>query len=150
MALVSLALAATSPLVKASPEASTAEPTLDLASLQGKVVYLDFWASWCGPCRQSFPWMNDVQRDFAKDGLVVVGVNVDHDRADADQFLKTYRPSFQIVFDPQGALAERWQVKGMPTSVLIGRDGKPIAVFKGFHSKDRADLEQAIRAALAH
>ena len=128
---------------------TTSGPELDLELLRGQVVYLDFWASWCGPCRQSFPWMNDLQKSLSQQGLVVVAVNVDHERADADRFLYAYAPSFRIVYDPQGSLAERWHVKGMPTSVLIGRDGKPVLMHQGFHLSERADLEVAIRGALA-
>lgn len=121
---------------------------VDLAELKGKVVYLDFWASWCGPCRQSFPWMGELQRDLGKDGLVIVAVNLDQMRSDADKFLSEFKPPFRIAFDPKGGMAERFKVQGMPTSVLIGRDGKTRLVHQGFRTKDRESLEQQIRAAL--
>jgi len=106
---------------------------LDLSAYKGKVVYLDFWASWCNPCRQSFPWMNELQQRYGANGLVVLAVNVDHDRADAEDFLRSYDPSFKVVFDPGGSIAQQYNLKDMPTSVLIGRDGKVHFVHNGFY-----------------
>lgn len=105
---------------------------LDLSAYRGKVVYLDFWASWCTPCRLSFPWMNDVQQSYARDGLVVIGVNVDHDRALADAFLRSSSPAFKIVYDPNGDIAGKYDFRDMPTSVLIGRDGRVHFTHDGF------------------
>jgi len=127
---------------------ANAAEVVDLAALKGKVVYLDFWASWCVPCRQSFPWMSELQRSLEKDGLVVVAVNVDQERADAEHFLSEFKPPFRVVFDPKGSLAERYHVNGMPTSVLIGRDGQTVTVHQGFRSRDRDALEQQIRNVL--
>lgn len=118
---------------------------LDLAPYKGKVVYLDFWASWCGPCRISFPWMGEMQSRLGGDGLVVIAVNVDREKARADDFLKRNAAPFKIVYDPAGALASRYAIKGMPTSVLIGRDGKIRYVHTGFLEKQ----ENAYRAHIA-
>lgn len=121
---------------------------LDLAAYRGKVVYLDFWASWCGPCRQSFPWMNRMHHQYGKDGLVVLAVNMDQVRGDADGFLKKFPADFAIHFDPAGQLAQSFKVRGMPTSVLLDRDGKTLLVHEGFRSKDPPELEASIRKAL--
>jgi cytochrome c biogenesis protein CcmG, thiol:disulfide interchange protein DsbE len=128
------------------PAASETPP--DLSTFKGKVVYVDFWASWCVPCRQSFPWMNAMQQQYGKAGLIVLGVNMDQVRADADGFLKSFPAEFTIRFDPQGTLAQRFKVQGMPTSALIDRDGKTLFVHQGFRSKDTEKLELSIRAAL--
>ncbi len=132
----------------ASASATVPDDPLDLASLKGKVVYIDFWASWCGPCRQSFPWMSGLHRSLASDGLVIIAVNLDQERADAQRFLMDYSPAFRVAYDPGGTLATRFNVKGMPTSVLMGRDGKTVFVHQGFRGKERDALEQTIRTAL--
>ena len=105
---------------------------LDLSAYRGKVVYLDFWASWCTPCRLSFPWMNGIQQSYGSNGLVVIAVNVDHDRALADAFLSAGAPGFKIVYDPNGDIASQYNFRDMPTSVLIGRDGKVHFTHDGF------------------
>jgi cytochrome c biogenesis protein CcmG/thiol:disulfide interchange protein DsbE len=106
--------------------------TLDLSAYKGKVVYLDFWASWCAPCLLSFPWMNRMQDTLGREGFVVIAVNVDHDRDRADRFLQANPSGFKIVFDPTGTIATEHKLKDMPTSVLIGRDGKTRYVHSGF------------------
>jgi thiol-disulfide isomerase/thioredoxin len=113
--LLSICLAAFAPVHSAV--------ALDLADFRGRVVYLDFWASWCGPCRQSFPWMETLQSTYQGRGLAIVAVNLDRDRADADKFLKQFHPTFEVRFDPKGELAELYKVQGMPSSVLIDRHG---------------------------
>lgn len=141
----------------AAAEAGQAVPDLDLpgspvgqrlSELKGKVVYLDFWASWCGPCKQSFPWMNEMQRKYGARGLQVVAINLDAKRADADQFLAQNPSSVALAFDSKGESAKRIGVKGMPTSLLIGPDGKVLMVHLGFRAEDRADLEARLVAAL--
>lgn len=120
-----------------------------LAAYKGKVVYLDFWASWCTPCKLSFPWMNDLQRQYAQKGLVVVAVNVDHDRAAAGAFLHDTPASFPVIYDPEGKIAERFDVKDMPTSVLIGRDGAVHYVHQGFTPSHEGDYIGHVAALLA-
>ena len=119
-----------------------------LSDLKGKLVYLDFWASWCGPCRQSFPWMNDMQRKYGAKGLQILGVNLDAKRSDADQFLAQNPAQFALAFDGKGEAPKKVGVKGMPTSVLIGADGKVIFVHQGFKDEERGELEAKLVAAL--
>ena len=125
-----------------------AKAPVNLAQLKGQVVYVDFWASWCKPCKQSFPFLNDMQARYGAKGLRVVGVNVDAKREDAEAFLADTPAAFDIAFDTQGDSARRYQVKAMPSSVLVGRDGKVLAVHRGFKPEDRAELERLINAAL--
>jgi cytochrome c biogenesis protein CcmG, thiol:disulfide interchange protein DsbE len=123
--------------------------TSGLSAMAGHVVYLDFWASWCGPCRQSFPWMNQLQAKYASRGLRVLAVNVDSKQSDAEGFLTQIPAQFRVVFDPKGTTPDLYQIKGMPTSFLIGADGKVLVVHQGFHESDRKDLESAIDAAMS-
>ncbi|MBK6865314.1 MAG: TlpA family protein disulfide reductase [Ideonella sp.] len=123
--------------------------TVDLASLKGKVVYVDFWASWCGPCKQSFPFMNELQSRYGAAGLEVVAVNLDARRDDADRFLAEVPARFTVAFDAKGESARHFEVKAMPSSVLIGRDGKVVAAHKGFKDGDRKALEERIAQLVA-
>lgn len=119
----------------ASAEKILTPSQFNLKNYRGKVVYLDFWASWCGPCRFSFPYMEHLTNTYGDKGLVVIADNLDHSRASARAFLRTAHVDFPIIFDPKGVLATRYKVKDMPTSVLIGRDGKVRFVHQGFYKE---------------
>ena len=121
---------------------------VDLAQLQGKVIYLDFWASWCDPCRDSFPWMAEMKEKYGAQGLEVVAVNLDKERELANTFLKTMKVNFFVAFDASGESAEKYGLRGMPGSYLIGRDGNIQASHLGFNDKDKAKLEAAIKVLL--
>jgi len=122
---------------------------VQLSGRQGHVVFLDFWASWCGPCKQSFPWMNELQGRYGAQGLQVIAVSVDAHRDDARRFLAELPPRFTVAFDPRGDTPRRYDIAGMPTSVLIGPDGKVLYVHNGFRPEERAALEARITQALA-
>jgi thiol-disulfide isomerase/thioredoxin len=128
---------------------SFAQARLDLQGLRGHVVYVDFWASWCTPCRQSFPWMKAIENAYGQQGLSVVAVDLDHDRADAQRFLRMFQPNFPVIFDPAGTLAQRFNIMAMPTSVLIDRAGKIRYEHAGFLLPQRAEYERQILALLA-
>lgn len=119
-----------------------------LSDLRGRVVYLDFWASWCAPCRLSFPWMNEMQARHQGRGLQVVGVNLDAQRADALAFLQQVPARFPVAFDPAGVSPRAFGVRAMPTSVLIDASGRVVAVHRGFHLDQRDRLEASLVAAL--
>jgi thiol-disulfide isomerase/thioredoxin len=121
----------------------------DPASLRGKVVYLDFWASWCAPCRKSFPWLNRLQAKYGEEGLVVVAVNVDRERKKADAFLAQYPADFRIVYDPEGKLASHYDLKGMPSTFMIDRGGNERAAHVGFRDDETETLEKTVRLLLA-
>lgn len=118
-----------------------AETALDLSEYDGRVVVLDFWASWCVPCRRSFPWMNEMQKKYGDDGLVIIGVNMDADASEASVFLSDYPADFRIVYDPDGDLAREYDVIAMPSSYIIGRDGKQVTRHLGFKVKRQDEYE---------
>ena len=121
---------------------------LRLADYRGKVVVVDFWASWCVPCRRSFPWMNDMQARYGEHGLVVVGINVDRERSAADQFLAEIPADFRIHYDTDGRLAEQFGVEAMPSSYVIGRDGEIVARHLGFKVRKQDEYEAILVDAL--
>ena len=121
-----------------------------LSDYQGQVIYLDFWASWCKPCRQSFPFMNDIQKTYLSQGLKVIGINLDPERKDAQKFLKSTPSDFILAYDPKGITSAKYQVKELPTSFLIDRAGQIIYVHKGFKDTYKTNIEAKIIDALAN
>jgi cytochrome c biogenesis protein CcmG/thiol:disulfide interchange protein DsbE len=122
--------------------------TLKLSSLRGKIVYVDYWASWCVPCRRSFPWMNDMQARYRDQGLVIVAISVDMDIVAAKRFLAKTPANFVIAYDPESVTAEALDVPGMPTSFLIDRAGKIVWRHVGFREADKAGNEAKIKEQL--
>lgn len=124
-------------------------PALDLEQYHGKIVVLDFWASWCKPCRQSIPWLNEMKSRYAREGLVVIGVNVDAERADADRFMRAVPIDFDVVFDPAGEIAKRFKLQGMPSSFVFDRAGKLVESRIGFRDAQKADHESELKRLLS-
>ncbi|MCJ8321523.1 MAG: TlpA family protein disulfide reductase [Colwellia sp.] len=116
---------------------------------KGDVIYLDFWASWCGPCRKSFPWMNDMQNKYHQQGFTVISINLDAEYDLAEKFLKEHPALFSVIYDPKGITAKKYQVKGMPTSYLIGRDGEIKKAHTGFFTKKILSYEDEIKQLIA-
>ena len=129
--------------------ARTGEADLDLSRYRGQVVVVDFWASWCKPCRESIPWLNEMRSRYAADGLVVIGVNVDAEHADAEKFLRDVPIRFDVVFDPSGALAQRFNVAGMPTTLFFDRTGKLVQSRIGFRVARKDDEEASLQKLLS-
>jgi cytochrome c biogenesis protein CcmG/thiol:disulfide interchange protein DsbE len=128
-------------LVSVVSSNTTAAADFDLQEFRGKVIVLDFWASWCVPCRRSFPWMNSMQEKYGDEGLVIIGVNLDAVDADAQAFLQETPAEFRIVSDPQGTLAREHDVIAMPTSYIFDRDGKLVTRHLGFKVKRQEEYE---------
>jgi len=135
---------ATAPAIDLPTEDGRIKP----ADLTGKVVYVDFFASWCGPCKESFPWLKTIHEQYAAKGLVIVAINVDKDRADAMRFIAHFSPPFLIGYDPAGKTAESFHVQGMPASFLISPTGAILYSHVGFATKDGAKIEAEIKRAL--
>jgi peroxiredoxin len=124
-------------------------PVYDTSRFRGKVVYIDFWASWCIPCAKSFPFMNQLNNDLKDKGLQLIGVNLDEDPADAKAFLEKTPVDFTLAADRDGQCAKKFDVKGMPTSYLIGRDGTVRHVHQGFRGGEAKELQQLVEHLLS-
>jgi len=118
---------------------------IELNKYHGKIVYLDFWASWCQPCRKSFTWMNKMQSLYGSEGFEVIAINLDESRAEANKFLQQIPANFEVAFDPQGTTAEAYKVKAMPSSYLIDKNGIVVHANFGFRGDDEDELEAKIR-----
>ncbi len=120
-------------------------PPLDLSPYIGKVVYVDFWASWCGPCQESFPFMNRLKRSYPDKDFVIVLVNVDRKRAKADRFLSHIPAPVPSIYDPKGKIARQFDIKAMPTSILIDRQGKIRYVHSGYYPQKTLEYTSHIK-----
>ncbi|MCE9680241.1 TlpA family protein disulfide reductase [Shewanella sp. AS1] len=119
-----------------------------LEEFKGKVVYVDFWASWCGPCRKSFPWMNAMHAKYAQQGLAIVAINLDNDTSLAKQFLEKLPADFAIRYDPEGQASEAFNLLGMPSSFIFNKQGELVQTHVGFFTEDSDRYEQELRALL--
>lgn len=113
-------------------------------SLRGKVVYLDFWATWCGPCRKSLPWMDGIQKKYAGSGLVILAINEDTTSAAPQKVIDDLKPSFKALFDNKGEVAGVFSPPTMPSSFLIDREGVVRMVHAGFKESEEDQLEAEI------
>jgi len=123
--------------------------TVDLRQLEGRVVLIDFWASWCGPCKQELPVLEELHRKYAEQGLVIVGINIDSSSKKMTRFLEGAPVSFRVVHDRKRAVASKYEPEAMPTSYFIARDGKVRYVHEGFEDKDATEIEARIKILLA-
>lgn len=122
----------------------TQNGNIDLSALQGKVIYVDFWASWCRPCKNSFPWMIAMKQRFQDKPFEIIAINLDNDKALADEFLASQAINFPVGFDPEARIAESYGVEGMPSSFLIDPQGKLRTRYTGFWNKSKNEKEQSI------
>lgn len=127
---------------------ATDDGVFDSTQYLGKVIYVDFWASWCTPCRKSFPWMNEMQARYADDGLVIIAVNLDKEPALVEEFLKTTPADFIIGLDPEAKLAEKFAIIGMPSVRVFARDSSLQIEHVGFRENDKAAYEAGIKQLL--
>lgn len=119
-----------------------------LSEFKGRVVLVDFWASWCAPCKVSFPALDSLHEEFHDSGLDVVAINLDEDAKGALAFLAGKSPSMTVLFDPKGRSPEAFKVDGMPSSFLIDRDGNIRFRHMGFTDQTRTDFRREIKILL--
>lgn len=119
---------------------------VQLTDHKGEVVMINFWASWCGPCRQEMPLIEDLQKKYSKLGFTVLGVNVDANPKDAAKMLKEIPVSFPIGFDTKNKVSELYKVDSMPSTVMVDRKGNMRFLHRGYKPGYEADYEKQIRA----
>jgi thiol-disulfide isomerase/thioredoxin len=143
-------LAAAAPTVAPRIALQTSDgTTVELASYQGKVLLVDFWASWCTPCKTSFPALDALFREYASRGLEVVAINLDERRRDADAFLGDHPHQMTVLFDPKGASPVAFGVKGMPSSFLIDKAGNIRFTHMGYSGNVAESYRREIAQLLA-
>lgn len=120
----------------------------DLSRYKGQVLYVDFWASWCGPCAKSFPFLNEMHRQLKDQGLQIVGVNLDENMDDAKAFLAKYPASFTVMADVSKQCAKDFAVKAMPSSYIIDRKGIVHHVHLGFRPGEAKEIRVLVEKLL--
>ena len=131
------------------PLISTDNVAHNLKQFQGKVLYVDFWASWCGPCAKSFPFLNQLDHDLKDRGLQIIGINLDENTDDAQAFVAKYPAYFMIATGNNQQCATDFGVKGMPSSYLIDRTGHIRYSHQGFRAGEAEELKILVEQLLA-
>jgi len=125
---------------------SAASSDLSLNDLKGQVVLINFWASWCGPCRQEMPVLEQLYKKYKSAGFTLLGVNVEPKSGDAEGFLKSTPVSFPILFDPDSKVSKLYEVSGMPSTVILDRTGKVRYIHHGYKPGEESEYLDQIRA----
>lgn len=151
VAAVNNALAADSPQPAPQCDLTSLDKSqrYDLQQFKGKVIYVDFWASWCGPCAKSFPFMNQLNKDLKDKGLQILAINLDEKLEDAQEFLTKVPANFAIAQDDNQQCAKSFDLKAMPTSFLIDRNGLIREMHMGFRSGEAEEFRGAVERLLA-
>jgi len=120
------------------------EALVSVEDFRGKVVYLDFWASWCAPCRRSMPLYEAMYREIGSDQFEIVAITLDEEPQQAVEFLARHPVSYPVLADPAGTSAEAWGLKAMPTSFLLDRSGRVVKVYPGFEDTHMGEIRRDI------
>jgi len=121
---------------------------VNLEDYRGKVVLVDFWASWCTPCIRSFPWMEEMVEKYGEKGFVVIAINMDQESILATKFLQRYPNKLTIAFDPQGVVAEQYEIMGLPNSFILNKKGEIVYKHIGFRLAELDKYEAEILSLL--
>jgi len=125
--------------------ASRAGQDVSLTQYKGQVVMINFWASWCGPCRQEMPLLESIYKKYNKMGFTMIGVNVEPDSNAANEWLKATPVSFPILYDRDSKVSKLYDVAGMPSTVIIDRSGKLRVLHRGYKPGDENEYLDSIR-----
>ncbi len=145
--LVALPALATAPNGPA-PEFTLTErggAPLSLSKYKGQVVMLNFWASWCGPCKTEMPLLENIYKKYNRMGFTLIGVNVEPDSKDADAWLKQTPVSFPVIYDKDSKVSKLYDVSGMPSTVIIDRKGNIRVLHRGYKPGDENEYLDSIR-----
>ena len=126
-------------------EAMPAKASAKLAEYKGKVIVLDFWASWCGTCQKSIPWLESLQSKYGAGNFQIVGINVDKKKEDADRIIAKLGMHLPVIFDANGELPEALKVEGMPYSVIVNSSGQIVDRITGFNDESKARIENQLK-----
>jgi thiol-disulfide isomerase/thioredoxin len=135
---------AAGPAAEFSLPARTGE-AVSLSSLKGQVVLINFWATWCGPCRKEMPLLEQIQKKYASLGFTLLGVNVEEDTAMMDTFLKDVPVTFPILLDPANGISKLYNVSAMPSTVIVDRKGNIRYIHQGYQPGDESKYQDMIR-----
>lgn len=124
------------PLAQKSPQ---------FTDLKGKIVLVDFWASWCAPCKEALPHYNKIYDKYKDQGVVFLGINEDDDNKERDSFLKEHPASFPIYADEDKKMAKKFKIAALPTLFIFDRDLKLVSISRGFNEKEVSPLEKTIQ-----
>ena len=127
---------------------ATSGDSVSLADLKGQVVMLNFWATWCGPCREEMPHLEALHQRYSDLGFTLLGVNVEEDPSGAEKFLEETPVTFQILFDPKNQVSEMYDVIAMPSTVLVDRTGAMRFIHHGYQSGYESEYQTQVRALL--
>jgi peroxiredoxin len=154
IAVIIAAAALTLPALAADPTGAPAPQftltarsgaNVSLGQYRGQVVMLNFWASWCGPCRQEMPLLDSIYTKYKRMGFTLIGVNVEPDSKSANDWLKQTPVSFPILYDKESKVSKMYDVEGMPSTVIIDRAGKVRALHRGYKPGDENEYLDSIR-----
>jgi peroxiredoxin len=129
-------------------KAVTGNATIALHALSGKVAVVDFWATWCDPCKKSFPKLEALNAKYEAEGLEIVGVSEDDENTGIRAFASDLGARFPLVWDENKAIASKWQPKSMPTTFILDRSGTIRFVHLGYHDDEEAVIEREIKSLL--
>jgi len=122
---------------------------IDFKEYKGKVVLIDFWATWCPPCKQSMPFLNTLRNELLPQGFEIVAINVDEDKEQALRFLQTYPVDYEVAYDGTGGCPQKFDVQAMPSSYFVDRNGHVRSIHLGYRDSDQKHIKDQITKLLS-